>query len=67
MASLNRTMIGLKVVFSRYVNEFSHSLNRTMIGLKDYFDYCTVNLIVFESNYDRIERLYVPTLFAIHV
>ena len=33
--SLNRTMIGLKVVIWRHWNGSIVSLNRTMVGLKD--------------------------------
>ncbi len=50
-------MIGLKVIYKDLVDFLDSSLNRTMIGLKAC-SLCVYSLpwIMFESNYDRIER-----------
>jgi len=55
---LNRTMIGLKVRYSMFLNVLDSSLNRTMIGLKwNMIPQLKKNCTLFESYYDRIERL----------
>ena len=56
--SLNRTMIGLKDHKNENTGNKRRGLNRTMIGLKvPSLRMFSLNSALFESNYDRIERV----------